>query len=58
MTIDMPTKDIPTNPENLSPALGAIMASILMPSQYAKYVEVTVLSINSQLGNQVMRIEK
>lgn len=56
--LQMPTKDIPSNPENLSPALGAMIASIMVPQQYAKFVEVTVLSINSQLRNREVRISK
>ena len=42
----------------LSPALAAMVASITMPVQYAKFVQVTVLSMNQQCPLQMFRIEK
>lgn len=42
----------------LSPALAAMVASLVMPHQYASFVQVTVLSMNQQCPLFANRIEK
>jgi hypothetical protein len=42
----------------LSPALAGMVAQLTMPQQYAKFVEVTVLSMNEKCPKMVVRIEK
>lgn len=42
----------------LSPALAAMVASLVMPHQYASFVQVTVLSMNQRCPLLIKRIEK
>lgn len=44
--------------ETLSPAIAAMVAQLVIPHQYAKFVEVTVQSLNSQCKSSVQRIDK
>jgi hypothetical protein len=46
------------DPTNLSPALAAMVATIVVPYQYAKFVEVTVASLNSQCKSRILNIGK
>ena len=43
---------------NLSPALAAMVAVLTIPYQYAKFVEVTVQSLNSQCKSRILNIGK
>ena len=56
--IEMPTKDIPSDPANLSPALAAMFAQIMMPNQYATVMQAAIESVNSQCKAIVRRIDK
>lgn len=56
--IEMPSRDIPSDPSNLSPALASMVAQILMPQQYGRIMGDTVLNINEQCPRAVSRIEK
>ena len=56
--LQMPTKDIPSDPANLSPALAAMVASLMIPHQYSKFVQVTVESLNSQCKSRMKYIGK
>jgi hypothetical protein len=58
MTITMPTKVIPTNPENLSPALAAMIAVIITPNQYSRFVGVAVSTVNAKCKSTVKYIGK
>jgi hypothetical protein len=48
MNIEMPTKDIPVDPANLSPALAAMAGLILTPNQYGRIMRDAVASVNSR----------
>lgn len=48
----------PRDPANLSPALAAMVASIVVPHQYAKFVEMTVENLNSQCKSRIRYIGK
>lgn len=48
----------PSNPENTSAALVAMVATILIPHQYAKFVEVTVASLNAKCPSRIVNIGK
>ncbi len=56
--IEMPTKDIPADPVNLSPALAAMMAQLIMPHQYAAILSKSVESVNVQCPHKTSFIEK
>lgn len=58
MQIAMPTRDIPSDPANLSPSLAGLVAQILMPQQYARIMGDTVANLNTQCKTVVRRIEK
>jgi hypothetical protein len=47
-TIPAPTKDIPIDPTNLSPALAAMAAVILTPNQYARIMRGCIESCNAK----------
>lgn len=46
------------NEQNLSPALAAMVASICVPAQYAKFVQVTVENLNSKCKSRIVNIGK
>lgn len=46
--IEMPTKDIPVDPENLSPALASMVAQLITPNQYTRIMRDAVLSCNAK----------
>lgn len=58
MKLQMPTKDIPVDEANLSPALAALTATITMPVQYGRFVQVTVAALNSQCASTMKYIER
>lgn len=56
--IEMPTKDIPADPTNLSPAFAAMVAQVVTPQQYATFANVAVMSVNAVCPRTQWYIEK
>ena len=56
--LNMPTKDIPTDTTNLSPALASVFAQISMPQQYHKFAFDAVQVVNSMCPSKVQHIDK
>lgn len=56
--IEMPTKDIPVDEANLSPALAVMVAQIVTPRQYATFVGVAVAGVNAKCPRTMQYIEK
>jgi hypothetical protein len=46
--LEMPTKDIPIDPTNLSPAFAAMSAILITPQQYGRIMRDAVESCNAQ----------
>lgn len=46
--LEMPTKDIPVDPNNLSPALAAMTAVLITPNQYGRIMRDAVASCNAK----------
>ncbi len=58
ISIPMPTKDIPVDPNNLSPALHSMAAQILTPNTWARVMGDAVISVNQQCKATVKHIDK
>lgn len=56
--IEMPTKVIPIDPANLSPALAVTVAQLVTPRQYAAFVNVAVEGVNAKCPRTVQYIDK
>jgi hypothetical protein len=46
--LEMPTKDIPIDPDNLSPSLAAMTAILITPNQYGRIMRDAVANVNTQ----------
>lgn len=46
--IPMPTREIPSEPENLSPALQAITAQIRVPEEWRRQMMVVTIKMNTK----------
>lgn len=44
--------------QNLSPALAAMIAVIMVPQQYSRFVGVAVSAVNAQCGSTIRHIDK
>jgi hypothetical protein len=58
ITIPMPTKDIPVDPSNLSPALHSMVAWILTPNAWGRVMGDSVVSVNQKCKATVKHIDK
>jgi hypothetical protein len=56
--LEMPTKDIPVDPANLSPALASMVAQLITPNQYTRIMRDSVLSCNAKCGGVTRFIGK
>ncbi len=56
--IPMPTKDIPSDPNNLSPALASMAAQILTPNSWARVMGDAVASVNEKCPSRTNSIDK
>lgn len=56
--IEMPTRDIPVDPTNLSPALASMVAQLITPNQYARIMQESVLSCNAKCAGVTRFIGK